>query len=188
MARKARRKTFWLAKTFEYQDIGTGSGLTAIVIATDAVLHAHSQDPTIIRIVGRLWYMYERKGTGFQESTVNNLWAGIYCLHTDVSTQSPKDDLDEEHWMWTGFMSSWSTFVEFPDRAFDSGTIIGGSVESRGSVHNNSGASSVDIDSRSMRKAPEPCQLVLSCRVSENLAETPSDHKLNGYVRVLVKA
>lgn len=187
MARKARRKTFWLAKTFEYQGIGTGSGLTGLVLATDAQLHVNGSDPTIIRIVGRLWYSYERKGTGFQESTHNNVWAGIYCLHTDVTTQSPRDDLDEEHWMWTGFMASWSTFVEFPSRQFDSNTVIGGSTESRGSIHNNSGASMIDIDARSMRKAPEPCQMILALRVVENLSETASDHKLNGYVRILLK-
>ena len=90
--------------------------------------------------------------------------------------------------MWTGFMASWSTFVEYPDRQFDGATIIGGSTESRGAHHNNSGASAVDIDSRSMRKAPEPCAIQIAFQVEEEFAETASDHKVCGYVRVLLKA
>ena len=188
MARGKRRPTFWLAKTFEYQTLGTGPGLSTVVIATPAVLH-ETPEPTIIRIVGRLWYSYERKVESFQESSVSLCWAGIYCLHEDVTGQSPTTDLEEEHWMWTGFMASWSTFIEFPDRVFDANTIIGGSTASRGSVHNNSGASSVDIDSRSMRKAPESCSLRIGFQVDEALlSSTSSEHFISGYVRVLCKA
>ena len=184
----ARRNTFWIGQAFDYVAIGTGGGtLISINIANSATLHEISQSPTIIRIVGRLWFTYERKGTQFQESSQSLCWAGIACMHEDVVTQSPKDSIGDEMWMWTGFMGSWSTFVEYPDRNFDSNTIIGGTVGSRGSIHNNSGVAMVDIDARAMRKAPEPCELTLSLDVEEKLADTGADHKLSGYIRALCK-
>jgi len=181
----ARRKTFWLGTAFDYSLLSVGNNV--LTIAFNAGLHEVSEEPTIIRLIGRLWFSYERKLTQFQESSISLAWLGITCQHEDVSAQSPKDEIGDEHWMWTSFLASWSTFVEFPDRQFDSNTIIGGTVNSRGSVHNNTGIASVDIDARAMRKAPQPCKLTLMVDVEEELPDTGAEHHLSGYVRALCK-
>jgi len=181
----ARRKTAWFGTAFDYTTISTG--LTQIVLVSDAILHAVSQEPTIIRIVGRLVFQHIRDSGGFSESMRSNCFAGIMCMHDGIGALDPNARLDEEHWMWTGFMNSESTFTQYPDRLNASDTIIGGSTESRGTQHISSSTSHVDIDSRSMRKAPEPCRLTLNLKVSEVETETGATHKLSGILRFLVK-
>jgi len=182
-----RRKTAWFAKDFDYASLGVGDGQSNLVLITNAALHANHQDVTIIRIVGRLLLQHRRDSGGFKESMRSNYFLGINCLHEDVIMPNPKTAGGEEHWMWQGFGHSESTFVEYPTRAFDSNTIIGGSAASRATHHIGDGGSLFDLDVRSMRKAPEPCQLNLVVRVSEVEGETGAEHFVSGLLRILVK-
>jgi len=181
----ARRRTFWLAANVNYVAASASSNLTLI---SSAVLHAVNEEPTIIRIVGRLIFFHERDSGGFSESMRSLCYLGINCVNDALGTINPQTKADEEHWMWTGFCAAQSTFVEYPDRLNNADTIIGGSTESRATQHVPTGIEHVDIDSRSMRKAPEPCAVRLHWQINEVMSETGAAHFLAGYVRVLCKA
>ncbi len=180
----ARRRTYWLQKDFSYLGVAAASNATLVDTAT---LHKVSEDPTIIRMIGRLIFQHERDSGGFVESMRSNMWLGIMCQHEAVATQSPRTKGDDEQWMWTGFMAVQSTFVEYPSRQFDSNTVIAGSLQSRATQHIPTGVEHVDIDSRSMRKAPQPCRISLHWDIVENLTETGAAHFLSGYIRFLIK-
>jgi len=179
-----RRRTFWKAFGFTYQSI-TGTFVQELV--SNAVLHETTEQPTVIRILGRLWFTHERDSGGFSESMRSSLWLGITCMHENLGAISPRSNADEEHWMWTGYCAVQSTFVEYPDRANASDTIIGGSTQSRATHHVPTGIEHVDIDSRSMRKAPEPCRIALHGQVIEHMSETGASHQLTGLIRILMK-
>ena len=182
---RARRKTAWFAKSMNYDALTVGN--TTIDLMTSAQLHDNvGQSPTIVRIVGSLLLQHRRDSGGFSESMRSNYFLGITCLHEDVISPNPFSGMDEEHWMWSGFAHSESTFIEFPDRQFDSNTIIGGSTESRGTPHVHS-HQFLDLDIRAMRKAPEACELRLLVNTSEVETETGASHFISGLIRVLVK-
>lgn len=186
MPRRAKRRPFWISKHFTYQALTTGNN--EIEVASSSQLQLYSEDPTIIRMVGRLNLFAQRTGGGFEESTRSDAYLGLYCAHEDLPFQNPgNQDLDDGIWMWTGFMYAHSTFIQAPSRQFDSNTIIGGSTESRATQHIPNTFENIEFDIRSMRKAPSPCQLILALSVSERLPQTGSLHKLSGLIRVLVK-
>ncbi len=174
MARRQRRKTAWHGKALEYVALSTGTGEISLV--SSATLHATSQDPTIIRIVGKLWFTYERDTGGNVNSMRSDMNFGIYCMHEDIGTRNVVDEIAEEFWMYHGYLGHHSTHLKIGDDTIGQGTSHWGSMPD------------VDIiDIRSMRKAPEPCELVLAYKVSERLTETGATHKLSGFIRVLVK-
>ena len=181
----ARRGTAWFGKALEYVTLGTG--VTVIQFVSDTLLHGTAESPTVIRMIGRLWAGYERSDGGFQESQRSDFYFGISCQHSDITGQSPRLEPDAEHWMWTSYFYSESTFMEFPDWTFDSNVIIGGTTESRGTQHIGGYAEILEFDSRAMRKAPEPCEINLSVDVQERLSETGASHKISGLIRILVK-
>ena len=182
----ARRKTFWLGKTYGYQAVSTGT--TNLVLATSTTIHAANEDPTLIRIVGRIMFWHERDSGGFKESTRSTCFAGIHCVHEDIVSQNPVSEIGGETWMWQGLMCAQATFTEYPDRANAADTIIGGSTQSRGTQHNATGIEHVDFDIRAMRKAPKPCEVRLMLDVTERLAETGSSHFITAFIRMLFKA
>jgi len=181
----ARRGTAWFGKTFDYLAISPGLGSQDIV--SDTLLHGTAESPTVIRMLGRLWFGYERADAGFQESQRSELWLGLTCRNPVMPVQSVKDNIGDEDWMWTTYMRAESTFVEYPDRQFDTNTIIGGTQSSRGTQHIPSDFSYVEFDVRSMRKAPQPCEVRLSVHLIEKMATTGASHKLSGLIRILVK-
>ena len=180
----ARRRTFWLGHAISYQTVPGGT--TNIVLASSSQIHATTQDPTVVRIVGRLWFGFERN-TEFAESMRSICQVGIACVHEDVANPNPKSDLGEEIWMWQGLMMTQATFVEYPDRQNAADTIIGGSTQSRASQHVPTGIEHLDLDIRAMRKAPEPCELRLAIDVAEVMTATSSVNKIAGFVRMLFK-
>ena len=99
MARSMRRRTFWLARPIDYQTVAPGS--SRIVLANTTEVHATSEDPTVIRIVGRIWCGFERN-TEFKESMRTIFHLGIQCVHEDVTIQDPKLESEDENWMWQG--------------------------------------------------------------------------------------
>ena len=151
------RRPFWISKHLSYDALGAGAN--DIELASSSQLQLYSEDPTIIRIVGRIAFSYERQGDGFAESTRSDVYAGIYCAHEDLPLQNPStQDLDDGMWMWTNFLVAWSTFVQYPTRQFDSNTvIIGNTTTSRGSAHIPNAFETVEFDIRTMRKASAPC-------------------------------
>ena len=185
MARKPRRRSFWLGRSFDYLALTTGTQVIEII--SEPNLHLVSEEPTIIRMVGRLAFQFERAAGDFNESMRSAAWLGISCLHEDLTGQSPKDDLSEEHWMWCSYLQTQATFIEAPTREFDSNTVISGATASRASQHVPNALESVEFDIRSMRKVPEPCNLEFSLTVEEQMATTGALHKLSGFIRVLLK-
>jgi len=187
MARRARRKTFWHGKFFDYQAVGVGSSVLQLV--SNSTLHANSQEPTVIRIVGRLHFQYQRDAGGFTESTRSRMLCGISCLHEDLASVdlNPVLNLANEHWMWMGYMASEATFTEYPVWRSDTNVVLSGTT-TRGTQHIGGGpVTMIDLDVRAMRKAPEPCEVFLATHIAENLTETGASHFLSGFVRVLVK-
>ena len=184
MARHMRRKTFWLGKAISY--VTVPGGTSHIILATSAQIHETTEDPTLIRMIGRLWFAFERN-TEFAESMRSICHMGISCVHEDMPLQNPKGDISEELWMWQGLAVTQATFVEYPDRQNAADTIIGGSTESRASQHVPTGIEHVDLDIRAMRKAPLPCEVRLSMDVAEVMAATASTNKIAGVVRMLFK-
>jgi len=183
MPRGRRRNTAWIAKGFNYDALFVG--VTTFTLATDPELRELAgQNPTIIRIVGRLLFQHRRDSGGFKESARSNYFSGITCLHEDVVSPDPLSAMSEEHWMWSGFAASESTFTEFP---IWNGTVKVQDSTTRGTAHQADPWGSIDLDVRSMRKAPEPCELRLIVRVNEVEAETGASHFLSGLLRILVK-
>jgi len=181
-----RRRPFWISNHFNYAALGPG--LDTYELASSSQLQLYSEDPTVIRIVGRLSFHHERDLGGFAESMRSDYFMGIYCAHEDLPTQDPgSQDLDDGLFMWTSFCYSWSTFTQYPQREFDTNVIIGGTTSSRGTQHIPNTFENVEFDIRSMRKAPAPCKLVLVVRTTERLPETGATHKISGLVRTLVK-
>jgi len=185
MPRGARRKTYWRGRSFDYLPITTGK--QSIEIVSNANLHLVSEEPTVIRMVGRLLFQFERAGGGFEQSMRSACWAGITCMHEELTSQSAKDDLAGEFWMWASYLTTQATFTEFPDRQFDSNTVISGGTLSRGSQHVPVDFEGVDFDIRAMRKAPEPCNIELNLHVEEQMPTTGADHFISGLIRVLLK-
>jgi len=184
MARGKRRSTYWLGYVFNYEALSVGS--TTVEMVPSSVLHAVSEEPTIIRIVGRLYFTFERNE--FQESQRSDLYFGITCQHEDVPVQSPRTEIADEHWMWYGVLSTWATFSQPPDRAFDANTIIPGSTgDGRVNQHIPNVMESTEFDARSMRKAPQPCAINMHFQLDERLTATGPAHKLTGFLRFLVK-
>ncbi len=185
MTSRKRRRTYWLGTTFDYA--GLVVGLNNFVIASNIKLHDTSQEPTVIRLVGRLHFEFERDSGGFKESMRSSAWFGIACVHEDLPQQSPRVEIEDEQWMWTGYCATQSTFTEYSGIQFDANTVIGGSTQSRGTQHIGGPGEFVDLDARSMRKAPQPCELALCVDVREHLPEVGATHKLSGYIRALIK-
>ena len=183
----ARRRTFWLATVFDY--VGVAAGVVKHVMVSDADLHDVSEEPTVIRMIGRLHFQFERDTGGFQESMRSVCWLGIVCGHSSLPAISPKLQGDQEQWMWTSFLDAEATFQAFPDREFDSNVIIGANVTtSWATQHIPSVFETVDFDARAMRKAPEPCDISLITDIREVLPEFGAQHRLSGYIRFLCKA
>lgn len=185
----AKRRSFWINKTIDYIALGTGVG--SLQICSPAQLHLFSEEPTIVRVIGRLSFSFERDSGGFKESMRSDMFLGLHCQHEDLPEQNPGSaDADDDIWMWTSWMMAWSTFVEYPAMSFDSNTYQNAASQptlSRGTHHIPNAFESVEIDARSMRKAPNPCELILGFEVNERLPETGASHKLSGYIRTLVK-
>ena len=183
----AKRKTFWIGRALGYKAVGTGT--ITEVLASSTTIHAANEDPTLVRVVGRLLFWYQREpDAAFAESTRSTCYAGIHCVHEDIAAQNPVSEISGETWMWQGFMASQSTFVEYPTREFDSDTILPGSTLSRATQHVPTGCDHVDFDIRAMRKAPKPCEVRLMLDVTERLAQTGVSHFISGHVRMLFKA
>ncbi len=183
MARGSRRKTAWIAKALNYETLFTG--ITTIDLATSAQLHDNvGQSPTIVRIVGRLLFQHRRDSGGFKESMRSNYFVGITCLHEDVVPPNPQTAMNEEHWMWSGFAASESTFTEYP---IWNGTVKVQDSTTRGTSHIGEPQAMIDLDVRSMRKAPESCRLLLSVQTNEVETETGASHFISGLLRFLVK-
>jgi len=180
-----RRGTAWYGKTFAYQALTTG--ISSIDLVSDTLLHGTAESPTVIRMLGRLWFGFERSDGGFQESQRSDLFLGISCVKPTLPNLSPRDNVSDEDWMWIGFMRAESTFIEETSRQFDANTVIGGTTESRATQHIPSTLEEVSFDVRSMRKAPQPCEVRLSLQLTEQLAQTGASHKLSGFIRILVK-
>ena len=183
MARR-RRPTFWLGKTLQY--VGVGTGVSSYNIVTSAQMHETTEDPTLIRVVGRIWFGFERDD--FKESMRSVIYLGLHCSHEDLPEQDPQNDISAEMWMWQGMMMSQATFTEYPDRQNAADTIIGGSTQSRATQHNPTGIEHIDFDIRAMRKAPLPCELVLAAKTVELMPNTGASHKLVANFRCLFKA
>jgi len=180
---RGRRKTFWLAKAFQYESLNVG--INSDTLASNAALHTNSDEVTIIRIVGTLLYQHERDTGGFTNSNRSNFYAGITCLHEDVSTPSPLVDMAEEHWMWSGMANAQATFTQFPIWNTTTTAIVKDSTTQ--ATSHVTGNEKITFDVRSMRKAPEPCKLILTTYVDEVMTETGASHFVSGLVRILCK-
>ena len=184
-----RRRPFWIAKHFEYAAVNVGNN--ALTICSPSQLQQYSEDPTIIRIHGRLAFSFERDSGGFKESMRSDCYAGIYCANSELPGQDPgSSDLDDGLWMWSTYMYAWSTFVEYPAMSFDSNTYQNAASQptlSRGTQHIPNSFENVEFDIKAMRKAPAPCSLILALDIAERLPETGAAHKMTGLIRVLVK-
>ena len=168
----SRRRHAWFAKSWENASLATGDNLESIISAAD--LHAFGSKPTITRIVGRLYTYHERSlMTASQHS---QFWLGITCLHEDIgaSTLGLPAALAEDHWMWSGFSAHHSTFQEL--RRGDTG------AQYNSNAHWGSSPDTLDLDVRTMRKAPDPCELVLSVHVND-AATAGATHRMSGYLR-----
>ena len=178
-----RRSTFWLGKTLGYQAVGTGT--ISQVLATSAEIHETTEAPTLIRIVGRICFWFERDD--FVESMRSTCFAGIQCVHEDLPNQNPLSAVSEENWMWQGLMTTQATFSQAPIREFDSQTLTNGTT-TRYTQHVPTGTEHVDLDIRAMRKAPLPCEVRLALDITERMSNTGASHKITALVRMLFKA
>ena len=84
----------------------------------------------------------------------------------------------EEHWMWMHQFRTEATTINMP--------VWDGSAVLTNTPNFHRGPSWVDLDIKSMRKAPEPCELRLELNTG-TFVGSASAHRLSGIVRILVK-
>jgi len=176
---RSRRKTAWHGKKIDYVSLSVANNTVQLVSSN--TLHGTTQDPTIIRIVGRLLFMSERDTDTFIESARTDAWVGINCHHEDVTAQSVRDNPEAEGWMWTSFLHVEQTKMALPYWN-GSAEIIKDTTQ-----HIPQEFAQVEFDIRAMRKAPEPCEINLMVHLKEQMTNTVGGHFISGLVRVLVK-
>jgi len=133
--------------------------------------------PTIVRMVGTLIYSFDRAQHITTE--VGQLHIAIYCVEAALPAENPATT-GNDLWMWTGYLRSAANAQDIPHWNGTSVVTQGATLKADGN------AARVDFDARSMRKVAENCELRIGL-IAANVAGTPSVHRLNGYVRCLIK-
>ena len=172
-----RRRHGWFGKVFEHEALTTGDNLVQIASSTD--LQGFGTRPTIARIRGALYFYHER--SDLEDSQHSQWWVGITCLHEDLTQANLGfvSNIGEPHWMWSGFAAHHATSAQL--RRGDTGATY------NASSHWGSSPDFLDVDVKSMRKAPDPCELVMSIHQNQVGSHTGQSGKYSGYLRVLVK-
>lgn len=177
----ARRRTGWYAD--RWLDISLtlgGDNTTQRTVLTTAALHEWSHAPTIVRMVGLL-----RVGCEPNNGLLSGIhvWYGIRCVHDELPEQElTAANLANDDWMYTGYLSAVHTVERMP--YWDGSAPV--ELEDVNVTDPISSVPFERINTRVMRKAPEPCelQLILSTAV---IGSTPISATYSGYLRVLVK-
>ena len=177
---RSRRRTQWLdtngSNIVDDRSITDGD-ITRLELASPSDISAFGNEPTLIRIVGRIGIGSAPADTT-SPHTVNCPF-GI-CLTELNSAPSPSAANGDERWLLTGYLRS--VYINEPQVYGIVGAVGVSSV-----TKNQPGPWEVaDFDARAMRKARDGDSLVLCTRASTPTG-TPASIKLYGYVRSLWK-
>jgi len=164
LARTPRRARIWTGTAIALAQLPPGNSLVTLVAEATFAIQGK---PTIARMRGELFVMFDQSGAAAGEKVIVSCGIGLVNTQSVVgaAVPLPRTDIDWGGWMWLEH-----TCLAQPDTAMV--------------VQNDQTWKRIDIDSKSMRKVPNNMTLVLVTEVTA-ITGTP-DVETWGTLRVLM--